>query len=307
MFHWMSLVRDLTKLKISVFATLSACAGFILARGGISWEMATPGMGILLLACGSCALNQYQEREIDRRMLRTRGRPLPAGKMPPAQALLTSGVLIGSGFLVLFLLGRGWVWLLGLFAVFWYNGVYLYLKRRTAWAILPGALIGAIPPAIGWVSGEGGLTDPRLGAICFFFFIWQVPHFWVLLLIFSEDYERAGLPNLARRLTAGKLERITFFWILSTAASCILIPFLFPLNFAFVFPILLFLTFWFVWQAGFLEGTRVAKEDLKKIFVRLNVYAFLVFALLSMDRIVAQNHPPWGLIGKFISRVFPWV
>jgi heme o synthase len=307
MIRGLFLLMALTKFKISLFATLSACAGFILSKEGASGEMIPLALGILLLACGSCGLNQYQEREIDGRMERTKRRPLPAGKMHPLHALLISFALIACGFSVLLFGGRGAACLLGLFAVFWYNGVYFCLKKRTAWAILPGALIGAVPPAMGWVAGEGNLWDRRLIAVCLFFFIWQVPHFYLLLLLFSADYEKAGLPTLARRLTAEQLQGITFVWILSTAAFALLIPLFFPVYFAFIFLILLSATFWLVWKARSIGGTRFAEERLKNTFGKLNVYAFLVLAFLSLDRILSSTQAKWHLIAQFFSRMFPWV
>jgi hypothetical protein len=83
--------------------------------------------------------------------------------------------------------------------VLWYNGVYTFLKRKSPFAAIPGAVIGAIPPAIGWICGKGALSfDPQILALSFFFFIWQVPHFWLLLLNFGRDYEKAGFPSLTR-------------------------------------------------------------------------------------------------------------
>jgi heme O synthase-like polyprenyltransferase len=144
MFSFSGIFAQLTKFKVSLFVALSACAGFVLAGERASGEMFLPALGVLLLSCDACALNQYQERKADAKMERTRRRPLPAGKMAPATALRVSALLAGSGSAAL-LLSAGWlVWGLGLLAMVWYNGVYLYLKRRFAWAVLPGALVGVI-------------------------------------------------------------------------------------------------------------------------------------------------------------------
>jgi protoheme IX farnesyltransferase len=137
---------------------------------------------------------------------------------------------------------------LGLLAIFWYNGLYTYLKRKTAFAVLPGALIGMIPPLLGWVSGGGHLFDPRIWGIAFFFFIWQVPHFWLLSLEVAKDYESAGLPSITKIFSVSQIKRIVFIWFLSTGASCLLIPLF---GFGDFIPIRIFLvgaTFWLVWS-----------------------------------------------------------
>ena len=94
------------------------------------------------------------------------------------------------------LMGHPLAALLGLITVVWYNGIYTPLKRVTAFAAIPGGVVGAIPPVIGWVSGGGDPTDARIIVVAFFFFVWQVPHFWLLLMRIGGDYERAGLPSL---------------------------------------------------------------------------------------------------------------
>ena len=172
---------------------------------------------------------------------------------------------------------------LGLFAVAWYNGFYTHLKRKTALAAVPGALIGAVPPALGWVCGKGDLFDSRIWAIAFFFFIWQVPHFWLLFLDFAEDYERAGLPSLKGIFSTGQLRRIVFLWILSTGVSSLSIPL-----FGFVnsYPALLLLllgSFWIIWNG--MDFLRIYSDgvSLKTVFKRLNAYAFAVILLLSLD------------------------
>ena len=183
-----------------------------------------PTLGVLFLACGSCALNQCQERNLDKLMERTRSRPLPSGKMSPGVCLLVSLSLMFTGA-ALFVYGANLMALvLGLFAVLWYNGTYTYLKKKTAFAAIPGALIGAIPPAIGWISGGGSLLDPRIGVVAFFFFIWQVPHFWFLLLNFGKDYENGGLPSLTKIFTSAQLARMTFVWVFATAVTCVIVP-----------------------------------------------------------------------------------
>ena len=171
----------MTKLRISLFVTLSAFTGLVLADREVSSGAILPLLGTFLLAAGSCALNQYQERRLDGSMERTRNRPLPSGRLTPGSALGFSSFLILSGLFVLSCQRNLTLLALGLFAVVWYNGLYTYLKRKTAFAVLPGALVGVVPPLLGWVSGGGRLSGPSIWGIGFFLLMWQVPHFWILL------------------------------------------------------------------------------------------------------------------------------
>lgn len=151
-------------------------------------------------------------------MERTKGRPLPSGRISKDRALVFSLALMVAGSIVLFASSQQAL-ALGLLAVLWYNGVYTVLKRKTPFAVLPGSLVGAIPPAAGWVAGGGGLGDPRMVALSMFFFIWQVPHFGLLVFKHGKDYERAGLPCLSSLFRPEQLARILSVWILAVGVT----------------------------------------------------------------------------------------
>ena len=222
--EWVNLLLHLVKIKISLLATLSTATGYLLATEKITIHMLVPGAAVLLLACGSCALNQYQERAIDQRMERTKSRPIPSGRLNPETALWISIGLILSGALILYFGAGDLALALGLFAVLWYNLIYTPLKQKTAFAAVPGALVGAIPPALGWVAGGGSILDPRIGGLALFFFLWQIPHFWLLLLDSSKDYENAGLPSITRFFSTRQIKRIVFIWLLATGVSALTFP-----------------------------------------------------------------------------------
>lgn len=278
---------DLIKIKISFLAALSTSAGFILANQGLSREMILPVLGVFFLASGSCALNQYQEREDDQRMERTRHRPIPSKKLLPSIALRISLGLLFIGSIILFWRANGSALGLGLFAVFWYNGVYTPLKRKSAFAAIPGALIGAIPPLIGWVSGKGFFSlDPQILAISFFFFIWQVPHFWLLLLRFGRDYEKAGLLSLSKTFTPAQLSRITFVWIFATAAACMMIPLFGIVESHFIHGSLFLIAFWLVCNSLKLLTTQRYPFSSESTFKTINSYAVVVMILLTLDHLI---------------------
>ena len=283
------LLLALGKIKISLLVTLTTATGYLLAAGELTIRMLMPAGAVFLLSCGSCALNQYQERETDRLMDRTKGRPLPSGKLSPGISLLISLSLLVAGETVL-AYGTGPVpWALGLLAILWYNGIYTYLKQKTPFAAIPGALIGMIPPTLGWVAGGGNLLDPRIGVIAVFFFTWQVPHFWLLLLDRGMDYEKTGFPSLTRIFTPVQLRRITFVWILAAVVTCMIMP-LFGLVRSHVINVSLFAVgFWLVWKTLRILKTRNQGLPFGVNFKILNSYILIVIFLLAMDKLIQMH------------------
>jgi protoheme IX farnesyltransferase len=247
--------------------------------------MIVPVIGVFLLACGSSALNQYQERGIDARMERTRHRPVPSGDITAGHAITLSLILITAGlFFLIYNVGMV-AFGLGMGAVLWYNGAYTYLKKKTAFAAVPGALVGSIPPAIGWVSGGGDLFSPRLLALCLLFFLWQVPHFWLLILRHGKEYEEAGLPSLTGLLSRAQISRITFVWIFATAAAGLLLP-LYGMGNSKIASLSLFpAAVWLVWNGMNLLGEKSTPDFAIHGFNRMNGYIFIVMSLLSLDKI----------------------
>jgi heme o synthase len=283
---WAVLLLSLGKIRISLLLTLSTATGHLLAAEEVAIRMFFTTGAVFLLACGCCALNQYQERKTDALMERTRNRPLASGKLKPSLGLFISLGLISAGSFILFHGVSLLTGTLGLFAILWYNGIYTTLKRKTAFAVIPGALIGAIPPALGWVSGGGSLLDPRIWAIVFFFFMWQVPHFWLLLLDFGKDYEKAGFPSLTRIFSTAQLRRILFVWIFATAVACLILPLFGLVNFYAVKISLLIAGIWLVWQAFMLLKSHHPGFSLRLTFNSINAYVLLVMFLFSLDHLL---------------------
>jgi protoheme IX farnesyltransferase len=248
--------------------------------------MALPVLAVFLLASGACALNQYQEREIDRAMERTRGRPIPSRKLRPSTALWISLAFILSGLMILFYGTNTFASGLGIFAILWYNGVYTYLKRRTPFAAIPGALVGAIPPAIGWTSAGAMIFHPQFIALAFFSFLWQVPHFWLILLSSGTEYEKAGLPSLSRVFTPSQLKRITFIWICSTAVLALSLP-LFFLTQAFSANLLLLAgALWLAWKAIRFLKSAPESTSFQWAFMKLNIFVIWVISSLSLSSLL---------------------
>ncbi|HOG16441.1 MAG TPA: UbiA family prenyltransferase [Syntrophales bacterium] len=272
----------LCKARIAFLASLTAAAGFLLA-GGPAAAAAAPVAGVFLLACGACALNQWQERETDARMARTAARPIPSGRVRPAAALRFSWLLIASGGALLLLADSREAPLLGFAALFWYNGVYTPLKSRSAFAAIPGALTGAIPPAVGWTAAGGGLCDPPLAALCFFFFMWQVPHSFAHLAAFGKEYASIGLPSLTAVFTVRQLYRLTFQWLLAAAVSLQLIA---AGGLVVTFPVRAALLAASLWLAA--AGIRLLKKEepgFPGLFRGINNFMLVVLLLIHADAV----------------------
>jgi protoheme IX farnesyltransferase len=214
---------ELLKLRITGASTVTTLVGYVLARGRFDLTMVPVLIGILLQACGAAALNQVQDARLDGMMPRTSGRPIPSGRVSRAAALVYAGALlaVGSGILALISPTAA---LLGLAAAVVYNGIYTPMKRVSPFAALPGSIIGALPPVVGWVAAGGYLSDPTIHLVAFFFFLWQIPHFWLLLLFYEKDYQDGGLPSLFDKFTRLQIVRLTFVWITAVCVAALLLP-----------------------------------------------------------------------------------
>jgi protoheme IX farnesyltransferase len=217
-------LTDLCKMRISLFAALSGVTGYLCSPYHHAASIDILFGGIFFLAAGSSALNQYQEQDIDARMPRTTQRPIPSGRIDTHHALALSLLMIAAGLLILAEGISLIAALLGLATVFWYNGVYTYLKQKSAWAIVPGALTGIMPPVIGWVVGGGFLTDPLLLYLSIFFFLWQIAHSLLIVTEYGKEAEAGGLPSLTTIFTSRQLTRITSIWVFAVAIVCLLLP-----------------------------------------------------------------------------------
>jgi len=214
----------LTKPDVSLLVIMTTAAGYYMgARGPVDWlNLVHTVFGTMLIAGGTAALNHYIERESDRNMRRTAGRPLPSGLLQPAEALWFGVVLCISGAVDLFMVGGWLAALLGVITCLSYLLAYTPLKKRTVWATFVGAFPGAIPPMIGWAAATGKL-DGGAWLLFLILFFWQFPHFHAIAWMYREDYARAGI----RMLSVGDPDGSrTFRQILIAAAMLVVISLL---------------------------------------------------------------------------------
>jgi protoheme IX farnesyltransferase len=184
----------LTKPRVVTMVMLTTLLGYYLGATEASFDwlrVAITLLGTSLAASGTMALNQYLERDLDARMLRTRQRPLPDGRLAPWDALVFGSALTVVGVLVLLLAVNSLSAVVTAVTSVSYLFAYTPLKPRTSLCTLVGAVPGALPPLTGWAAASGDLS-PAAWAIFAIMFIWQIPHALAIALMYRDDYARAG-------------------------------------------------------------------------------------------------------------------
>lgn len=209
---------QLAKVPLCLLIGCSAGFGAMLAPHASGERVLLLMFSVLLLAMGCATLNSLQERVADQSMRRTSDRPLVRNRVSSRFALLQTVSFLGAGFFLLAAYGGPpEVPAMGGFAIVLYNGIYTKLKQKTVLAIIPGAVCGGLPPLIGWV-GAGGEPASFMPLLLFvLLFMWQMPHFCLILLHHREDYIRAQQPNFLRMLDEAGVRRLSVVWICGLA------------------------------------------------------------------------------------------
>ncbi|MEW6249983.1 MAG: heme o synthase [Planctomycetota bacterium] len=296
---------ELGKARLSSLVVATAAVGFIVASpAAVAWaQLAWTVLGVGLAALGANALNQWLELAADGRMRRTCGRPLPARRLDRNTGL-AFGMLAGAGGpLLLLVFVNGLAAALASATLIIYVSLYTPLKSRTPANTLVGAVVGGLPPLIGWAAATGGLA-PASGVLAAILFTWQVPHFLALAWIYREDYARGGFRMLPSVDPDGRLTGL--YVVLYSLA-------LLPLT---LLPAMLETAGW-MYAAGatmlgalfvFL-GVRLERERTTAaawwVFRASVIYLPLLLALLVADRRPAPSvsrgldlKPGWAQVGE---------
>ena len=209
-------LMELTKPRITFLVLITTLVGFYMgSREGMNFLLLFHTiLGTGLVASGASALNQYFERDLDARMVRTRNRPLPDGRLLANEALVFSGLISAAGVGYLLYFVNTLTAALGAATLVGYILVYTPLKTRTTLCTLIGAFPGAAPPVMGWTAARGEVDAVALSLFAILF-LWQMPHFFAIAWIFTEDYTRAGFSIHVSGERTGR--QIIFF-------CCALIP-----------------------------------------------------------------------------------
>lgn len=313
---YMRCYLKLSKYRLSGLVAVTAGVGYAMRCEGESrYEdarvAAVTTTGTWLTAACANTLNQVYERGSDALMSRTRGRPLPAGRVGLMHALAFAAVTGGAGLALLGYETNGTATALAAANIALYAGVYTPMKRIAVANTTVGAVVGAIPPLIGWAAAsDGRLSGERergAHALAATLFLWQIPHFHALAVVARKDYAAASLRMLAVSDPVANAA-----WAQRCAAA--LVPT------AFLFPAAGITTYGFAWQAAALAGwmhhgaTKLAiapasAEAARPLFRASIVHLPVVLALLVANRTPYEyNAPAAAKINSAQSRIVlqPW-
>ncbi|MBH5319191.1 protoheme IX farnesyltransferase [Paenibacillus sp. GSMTC-2017] len=252
---------DLTKPRLLQLNMFAALGGYMVAaKWDIDfWIMFWMLIGSTLTMASATVVNNYWDRELDKKMERTRNRALPTGRMKPGP-VLAYGLIMGvAGISILFLLVEpitGWLGLIGWLV---YIVIYtMWLKRTSTWSTSIGGISGSMPPVIGYCAVTG---EVDAGALLLFalLFLWQPAHFWSLAIRRVEEYREAGYPLLpvVKGIKRTKLQMIPYVFLLLPT-----VVLLYTYNYAGIYFLIISVVFSLIWLVHTLKG--VSAKDTEK-------------------------------------------
>lgn len=273
---------ELTKPRMNLLVVITTLVGFYMAsRTGVQWLLLMHTLiGTALSAASASVFNQLIERHLDALMPRTRNRPLPAGKVQPAEALIFGSVLGICGVAYLALLVNPLTALLAAFTHVSYIGIYTPMKRVSSLNTLIGAVPGAIPPMMGFTAVDNEISAAAVALFGILFF-WQMPHFLAIAVLFRSDYAAAGfkmLPNIHEGLTGRQI-------ILHTLAliPVSLLPTFLGNSGSVYFFIAILLGAVFL-SYGITAAVSRTRSDARKLFFASIIYLPLLLAAMMVDK-----------------------
>jgi protoheme IX farnesyltransferase len=220
-------------------------------------------------------------------MERTRRRPIPSRRISTAEALRFSMMFIIGGMLILLYYAPPVCFILGFINLVWYNGIYTWLKRKTAFAVVPGALTGAIPIFMGWTAGGGSLLAPEAIFLAFFVFLWQMPHFWLLTLKYGHEYKQAGFPVLTDLFSELQIRTVVMGWMTASSGASIMLVYFRILHHPVLGYAIVALNIAFLLLLAYqLFMTKVMRYRL--IFISANLFMLFVMLSLVADRFISN-------------------
>jgi protoheme IX farnesyltransferase len=275
----------LAKPRLNFLVVVSALAGFAMAGGDTLdvLHVLYTLIGTALVASGASAFNQVIERKADGLMNRTRRRPLPGGRLQPAEALVFATILSSAGLLVLAAAVNVLSAIVAFATLATYAVIYTPMKRRTSFSTVVGAIPGALPPVIGWAAAQNAIT-PGAWVLFGIVFLWQLPHFLAIAWIYRDDYARAGFPMLPVIEPDGRSTARQAVLYAAAVLPLSLAPTLVGMAGPAYFAGALGLGVIFIWLALRFARTR-SIADARRLFFGSIIYLPLLWVLMIADRI----------------------
>jgi protoheme IX farnesyltransferase len=275
---------DLVKARLTFLVLVTTAVGFYLGWDGAVnlFALGHAVLGTALAAAGAAALNQWWEHKLDAIMLRTRTRPIPAGRMHPREGLIAGTLLAIAGVVYLAWAVNGLAAFLAALTVGLYILAYTPLKKLSTTNTLVGAIPGAIPPMIGWAAARG-TVDAGAWSLFVILFLWQMPHFFSLAWMYRADYARAGFRMMSNDDETGvrsASQSVLFCMLLLVVAA---VPGYIGLTKVVYVPIALALSGWFMAMAMKFHRNRTPR-DARALFLTSIIYLPLLLGALALAK-----------------------
>ncbi|MBI5542024.1 MAG: protoheme IX farnesyltransferase [Bacteroidia bacterium] len=271
----------LSKIFLSLAVAFSAFVGYSLSQNIDFSSSVILILGVFLMSSAASAINQIQERKTDLLMRRTENRPIPSKKISVNSAIVFSVILITIGFGLLLNLNI-YCALLGLLNVVIYNLIYTPLKYKSQFGLIAGGLVGAIPPVIGW-SASGLVLLPSIVFFSVFMFLWQIPHFWILLAKYKQDYVNANIKSILESVEPNNFKLLLFIWILSTSLLTFMFPYFEIVSGIFGILLLVLINVFVIMSFIKMLFFQKEQQQFKFANISVQVYLLVVFFLIIIE------------------------
>lgn len=288
--QWWSIYMELAKARLSALVVITTAVGFIMGsssglgvEGGIDWlKLLWTLLGTSLAAGAAGALNQVIEEERDQRMPRTRNRPLPSGRIGSIHAAMMGVLWGGVGVTMLAAMVNLLTAGLGLLTILLYLLVYTPMKVRSTLNTLVGAVVGAIPPMMGWAAATGHI-EPGAWVLAATLFVWQIPHFLALAWMYRKDYELGGYRMLPIIDPSGAITcKAVLMWTLALLPVTLAATWVGVAGWVYAVGSVM-LGAWMLRLAAGLYRRR-DNADARRLFLATVMYLPLLMALMVLDR-----------------------
>ena len=275
---------EIAKVPMCLFISFSSFVGYEVVKPEFSPMSFLTAAGIFFLACGCATLNNIQDKEFDRHLKRTKNRALPQNKISELSASVQAVLLITSGLILVYIAGYTIMPVIfSAAAIILYNFIYTKMKIKTFMAIFPGALCGMLPPFIGSLVAGAHIHDFRIIAVAILFGLWQVPHYFLVVLEHHDDYKQGNLSSILDIFTCASLNRIIFAWIMSISFLMLVLAPLDVISTTIAFRGLVLNAFCLVIFFAY-RFFLVPEVNYNKLFKMLNTSIMIMLLLVLADR-----------------------